>query len=401
MNDQKLLPGSILGGILLIAGSCIGAGMLGLPVLLGLCGFIPSLFLIFFSFIFMTFTGLLLIEINGWFYERVNIISMVEKSLGKTAKIFSWFLYLFLFYSLLVAYITQSGTLFSSFLPFSLSPSYASIFFVIIFGVLVYFGTRPVDFFNRILMFGLIAAYLGMILLGIFKIKGSLYLHVDMKYFLLPLAVLITSFGFHNMIPSLTAYMKGDLKRTRISIIGGSLLALVIYLIWTIFILGIVPVEGKSGLMNAFNMGKEATIPLRNILKSGVVVNFASWFAFFAIVTSFLAQSLGLMHFIADGLKVKLTHKNNLWLILLALLPPTVFAFSYPNVFFKALGFAGAYSAVILFGIFPALMVWIGRYFRKETSSYHVKGGKISLILICIFSVVIILSQLFSSFFSK
>ena len=38
-------------------------------------------------------------------------------------------------------------------------------------------------------------------------------------------------------------------------------------------------------------------------MKSKLVVTFAAWFSFFAIVTSFLAQSLGLMHFIADGLK--------------------------------------------------------------------------------------------------
>ena len=37
--------GSVIGGILLIAGSCIGAGMLGLPILTGLVGFFPSLIL--------------------------------------------------------------------------------------------------------------------------------------------------------------------------------------------------------------------------------------------------------------------------------------------------------------------------------------------------------------------
>ncbi|NGX44712.1 MAG: hypothetical protein K1060chlam3_00887, partial [Candidatus Anoxychlamydiales bacterium] len=43
MKKLKFQPGSVLGGMLLIAGSCIGAGMLGLPVLLGLTGFFPSI----------------------------------------------------------------------------------------------------------------------------------------------------------------------------------------------------------------------------------------------------------------------------------------------------------------------------------------------------------------------
>lgn len=398
MGKIKLIPGSTIGGMLLIAGCCIGAGMLGLPVLLGLCGFYLSIVLLFISWLFMTFTALLLIEVNGWFYEQVNIISMVEKSIGKIGKIFSWILYLFLFYSLLVAYISGSGKLFSSFLSNFISVNISSILFVIIFGFLVYFGTKLVDLSNRILMIGLIVSYLTMIFLGISKVNLSLLNHINIKYFLLPLPVLITSFGFHNMIPTLTAYMKGDLKRTRISIIGGSLIALFVYFFWVFFVLGVVPVSGSNGLYEAFINGNEATISLKNILKTNAVTNLAGWFAFFAIVTSFLTQSLSLMHFIADGLKVKSDYKNNLWLIILAILPPTIFSLSYPNLFFKALGFAGAYCAVVLFGIFPAVMVWIGRYIKKQTSNYHVRGGKLSLILVIVFSFVIILSQLIASF---
>ena len=44
MNEKS---GSVLGGMLLIAGSCIGAGMLGLPILTGLSGLMPSLFMFF------------------------------------------------------------------------------------------------------------------------------------------------------------------------------------------------------------------------------------------------------------------------------------------------------------------------------------------------------------------
>ena len=399
MKDKNLLPGSVLGGALLIAGSCIGAGMLGLPVLLGISGFLPSIILLLIAFTFMTYTGLLLIEINGWFYERVNIISMTEKSFGTFGRFSSWILYLFLFYSLLVAYTVSSGQIISSFFPFEISKNLLMIIFVIFFSIIIYFGTKPVDLLNRLLMIGLIITYLGMIFLGLPKIKSSLLLHVNFKYFLLPIPVLITSFGFHNMIPSLTTYMKGDLKRTKYSILIGSFIALAIYLFWIIFVIGVVPVDGKYGLMNAFIEGNEATFPLKNILKSSLVIKFSSWFAFFAIVTSYIAQGLGLTHFIADGIKVKPNYKNNIYLVLLAILPPTIFAFLFPSIFFSALGFAGAYCAVILFGIYPALMAYKGRYINKESSSYHVKGGKISLILVLAFSFVIIISQIINSFY--
>ena len=35
--------GSVFGGMLLIAGSCIGSGMLGIPIVTGVAGFFPSL----------------------------------------------------------------------------------------------------------------------------------------------------------------------------------------------------------------------------------------------------------------------------------------------------------------------------------------------------------------------
>ncbi|MFA6119426.1 MAG: aromatic amino acid transport family protein [Parachlamydiales bacterium] len=394
MSNLKLIPGSIFGGMLLIAGCCIGAGMLGLPILLGLCGFMPSMLLLFASWIFMTFTGLLLVEINGWFYEQVNIISMSKKALGPIGQAISWILYLSLFYSLGVAYISGGGKIFFSFFPFFGSSVLAIIFFVAIFASLVFLGTKIVDFSNRLLMVGLVVSYLIMTFLAVPKINSSYFTYVNMKYFLSPLPVLITSFGFHNMIPSLTAYMKGDLKRTKIAIIGGSAISLIIYFFWVVIVLGIIPLEGENGLREAFLKGNEATIPLRNILKSKIIISFAGFFAFFAIVTSFLTQTLGLTHFLADGLKIKINSKNNWWLILLAVVPSTVFSLIYPDVFFKALDFAGAYCAVILFGILPALMAWIGRYITKETSIYHVRGGKLSLIVVFLFSFIIILSQL-------
>ncbi len=400
MDDENKSPGSVVGGILLIAGSCIGAGMLALPILTGLSGFFPSIVLYLVAWAFMTFTGLLLIEINGWFYERVNIVSMTQKAFGNIGAILSWVLYLFLFYSLLVGYIAVSGTIVSSFLyqTFSIvfEPYFASLTFVIIFGIFVYFGTKPVDIFNRLLMICLIVCYCGMILLGIDKVQTKLLTYVDLKYAVLPLSVLVISFGFHNMIPSLTAYMKGDLRRMRITIIGGSFAALVIYLIWNTLILGTIPCQGTNGLWDSYIHGKEATQVLYKFLGIGWATNFAQGFAFFAVITSFLAQSLGLMHFIADGLKLMPQKANKWWLCIVTLIPPMIFSFLYPEIFYKALSFAGGFCAVILFGIFPVLMVWIGRYKKKMITSYHVFGGRFFLIIALLFALFIVYREVIS-----
>lgn len=390
MNSERLLPGSLVGGMLLVAGNCIGAGMLALPILTGLSGFFPSLSMMLAAWAFMTFTGCLLVEINGWFYGQVNILSMAKEALGSSGYLVAWICYPILFYSLLVAYVAAGGPIFAAILEtlfhVSLPGWFASFLFTAVFGWLIYLGTRPVDLVNRVLMFGLIFAYLGMIAFGLTKIHPSYLLHWDLSYLFASLPVLVISFGFQNLIPTLTAYMKGDLKRVRSSILGGSVIVLVVYLFWSFVVLGVVPQEG---IFASFQQGQEATVALRSVASPSLSY-FSQGFAFFAIITSFLAIGLTLTHFLADGFKVEPTREKTRWLIPLALVPPFLFGVLYPKVFFKALSFAGGIFAMILFGILPILMAWVGRYKKNLTSNYHVSGGKASLLIAFCFAVFVI-----------
>ena len=306
MDSSIVRPGSLIGGMLLVAGSCIGAGMLALPILTGLAGFFPSLATLFFAWAGMTFTAFLLVEVNGWFSKRVNLLSMTEKTLGKAGRSTAWISYLFLFYALLVAYISASGSVFAGIFEaifhVEISSAAASCFFTALFGWIIYLDTRPVDMVNRFLMAGLIVTYFGMIGLGLFSIKPQYLLHWQPKSLLSSLSILVVSFGFHNLIPSLTSYMKGDLKKVRITIFGGSLMVLAIYILWSLFVLGVVPYDGSDGILASYEEGGEATVALHAILGSSSIGYFAQGFAFFAITTSFLAQGLTLTHFLADGL---------------------------------------------------------------------------------------------------
>lgn len=399
MDNTK---GSVLGGILLIGGSCIGAGMLALPILTGLCGFFPSILLIIAGWLFMTATALLLVEANSWFPKQVNLLSMASHALGKWGKGICWVTYLFLFYALLVAYISGIGslstTLFQNSFTIDLPSWLGSLLFVILFGWIIYLGTRKVDLCNRFLMIGKIGFFALLVFAGVLYVKPSFLLRSDISYGAAALPLLVISFGFHNMIPSLTAYLKGDVKRIRKTIIGGSLLILAIYLIWEVIVLGIVPLEGPNGLLASFAQDREASQSIAAILQSPSVRLFSQGLAFFALLTSFLAQSLSLVHFLADGLKVNYKKQESLSLCLLALLPPLILSLIYPQLFFKALNFAGGICAVVLFGFLPVAMVWMGRYRKKTGSNYQLFGGKVSLALILLFGLFIFGVQLKSMF---
>ena len=395
MSEKK---GSVLGGMLLIAGSCIGAGMLGLPIVTGISGFFPSLSMFFCGWLFMTSTALLLVEVNGWFSRQVNLLTMANHSLGKWGKGICWVTYLFLFYALLVAYISGIGSLIGSFFQTSLHISLpiwvGSLVFVLFFGWIVYLGTRNVDLFNRGLMFAKIGFFILLVLIGVQYIRPGFLLRTDPIYAPSALPLLVIAFGFHNMIPSLTAYLKGDMKRVRITILGGSLMALTIYLIWEILVLGIVPINGANGLIASLKNDREASQSIAAIIQSPWIRIFSQGLAFFAILTSFLAQALSLVHFLADGLKVNYKKQESLNLCVLALLPPLIFSLIYPQLFFKALNFAGGICAVILFGLLPVAMVWIGRYRMATPGTYQMAGGKPALVLIFAFALFILFLQL-------
>lgn len=396
MNAPKT-TGTLIGGVLLIAGSCIGAGMLALPIMTGLAGFFPSLVMFLIAWGFMTVTGLLMVEVNGSFQERVNIVSMVGRAFGPAGRILSWVLYLFLFYSLLVAYISGSGSLSSTYFQTVFSwhlPKWVgALFFTAIFGGLAYQGTRTVDHWNRVFMFGKILTYLGMVFLGVHYIEPKLLLRTEPSYAIFSLPVLVIAFGYHNMVPTIMTYMNNDVRLVRKTILAGSLFALIVYLIWEVVVLGIVPAEGDWGIINSLQQGRQASDAVAGILGSSWVSNFAEALALFALLSSFLAQTLALIHFLADALKVKGEKNENVWLCVLALAPPLFFAFIYPNLFLSALNFAGGICAVILFGVLPALMAWKNRYHQNVASSYRVAGGKKLLIAILIIALGIVIFQ--------
>lgn len=397
MDILPIKKGSLLGATLLIAGCCIGAGMLGLPVLSALAGFKPSLVMFVLCWLFMVSTGLLLLEVNLGFKEEIHIVSMAERTLGKTGKAVSWLVFLFLFYSLMVAYIAASGALVSDFiqesLHYSMPHAIGSLLFCLFFGVLLYLGTGVVDWFNRFLMLGLIVSYVGLVGVGIPHVDFSLLEHQDWNAATLVIPALIVSFGFHNLVPSLTIYLKRDALSLKKAIIIGSAIPLGIYLIWELLILGLVPLDD---FRQALDNGEIATEALKGAVGASWVLDIAQSFAFFAIVTSFLSVSLSFVDFLADGLTIKKTPIGKFVLAALVLVPPFICALLYPSVFLVALNYAGGYGAVILFGILPVLMAWQGRYTRKLGNPELVPGGKIVLGAIMLFAVGVIGLQIWS-----
>jgi tyrosine-specific transport protein len=390
----------VLGGILLVAGTSIGAGMLALPVVTAAGGFFPALFIYLLCWFFMTCTGLLLLELCLEMPPGANLVSIAECYLGFKGKIVAWALYLFLFYCLSVAYISGGGGLLLGWLNLSLPAWAGNFLFTLLLAPFVYRGAKMVDQLNHFLMAGLILSFLVFVALCLPEVQLEPLSRSNWKASLIALPVVFTSFSYQGIIPSLTHYLKRDAKSIRLAIIGGTTVAFLIYLLWEILILGVLPFEGESGLAKAKELGLTAVAPLKDALHSPLIPFWGQVFAFFAITTSFLGVTLGLIDFLADGLKKTKKGWPHVQLALLTFGPPLAIAVIYPSLFLTALNFAGGIGCALLLGLLPTLMVWIARYRSKSpfTAPEQLSGGKKVLAFLFLFVLFEVALELWMEF---
>ena len=378
--------GTVLGGGLILAGTAIGGGMLALPVLTSVGGFFPAILIFFLCWIFMTATGLLFLEVFLWSKGEVNIVSMAKMTLGLPGKVAAWLLYLFLFYSLTIAYVGGGGGLvkevFESFGERNFPASLGPLIFVLIFAPFVALGAKAVDSINRLLMAGLILSFLIFVVLGAAHVELHKLTHFSWPLAFLAAPVVFTSFGYQGTVPTIINYLNRDPKKVKKAILWGTTIPLITYILWEALIVGVIPIEQ---LQQAKEQGQSAVAPLKNILHIPWLFVVGEFFAFFALVTSFLGVTLGLLDFMSDGLKVKKTSKGRFLLTLIVFIPPLIFAMFNPYVFLSALHYAGGLGCALLLGLLPILMVWRGRYSLKYKSTYSLFGGRLTLALLALF----------------
>lgn len=390
-NGSDSSPGSLISAILLVAGTCIGGGMLALPVATGVSGFGPSVVMMVLCWLAMTTSALLLLEANLWLKEGAHVITMASTFLGPVGKALSWCVYLFISYASLVAYTAAGGDLITngaeSLLGIDISKGLGCLIFILIFGSVIYLGSHIVGRVNTILFTAMIVAYLALVGTGIPEVNTALLTHRKWVTSFLAIPLLLTTFSFQTMLPSLTPYLKRNAKALRWAVIGGTTLTLFVYVVWEWIVLGVIPVSGPHSLLHALEAGESITQFLRQHVQSNWVALIADYFAFFALVTSFLGIALGLLDFLADGLKIKKVGKGQVLLGILVSVPTFICAVYLERIFLIALDTSGGFGDSILNGIMPVMMVWVGRYYLKFPAENRVPGGKPLLLGVLLFFI--------------
>ncbi len=391
-----------IGSILMILGTSIGAGMLALPIVTAHEHIGMSIGLLFFGWALMTIGAFSLLEINLWLEPGSNLISMSEITLGRMGKILMWIVYLLLLYSLICAYLSGVSDVIQGLLAsvkINLTRSYTTIIGLFIFGFIVYRGVSSVDIVNRALMGLKLLSFLFLSIIIAPHIHFNILAQGDWQWRIDTFMVILTSFGYAIIIPTLRQYLDSDRSLLIKVIIIGSLLPLLIYILWITLAQGMIPRVGEHGMI-AMQSAKNSNTMLMQSLSAVVNIHWLDWvsklFISICAMTSFLGVSICLTDFIADGLNKSKTGFNGALIYGISFLPPLIIVLLAPGIFLHALAYAGICCLILLI-ILPVVMLWRGRK-QFVDSKRILPGGIFSIVAVMLVGIVLLLMNVWSLF---
>ncbi|MBO9480298.1 hypothetical protein J7439_02575 [Salinisphaera sp. G21_0] len=381
---------SLFGGACIIASVCVGAGMLGLPIAGAGAWTFWSILTIIITMLVMTVSGWMLLEAFKHYDLKVSFNSVTRDLLGRKVNVINNITVYFVAGILLYAYITSSGLVFHKLL--GLNSKIAAIIFVLLFSALVWHSTRAVDRISVFLVtlmvlsftYGVSGLAASVDMAVLFDSLGTDDRYAPYAMALLPVA--LTSFGYHHSVSSIRAYY-GDESKAGYAILGGTSIALALYVFWLISIFGNLL---RSDFGAVIAQGGNVDVLLNALGSATVSQNVTSAlnvFSMAAIISSFVGVGLGLFDFLADlfGFEDTSTGRAKSWLV--TFIPPLLLSLLFPFGFVIAIGYAGA-AATVWTCIIPALLVHKSRKRLEQGTGYKAPGGSVMIYLTVAFGVL-------------
>ena len=403
MNNSQNSGIKIFGSVMIIVGTMIGAGILALPIITAKLGFLLSTAIIIIVWSIMTYTALVISDVSCSMPYGSSFKSIAEKYLGKIGGIVATISFLVLMYCISTAYISAAASSLKITFPF-LSEETWSLLFVLIFGGIVAFGTKMVDYANRffIILKIVVLILLCYVLNDYIDTKNLLASPINLgASLLIAIPIFATSFTSHIIVPALSDYLNKNKRDMRNIVIIGSVIPLILYLVWLTTILGVLPLNGEVSFMHTIfdkvpvenaNIGDILTA-LGDKVQTSTTDIVLHVFTYVAIMTSFLSVNLSLLHFNIDSYNLDTKFKNKFTVIAIGILLtftiPVLIIQINPNIFIYAMTYVGVCIAVLLL-ILPALISY-KIYVNKGTFNYKISSIKI-LWLVSFMSGVLIIA---------
>lgn len=285
--------------------------------------------------------------------KEFGLIFMTERILGTRVARVVGVLYVVFHYTLLIAYIAEAGGILSqvTLMPGPVGP----IVFTLLMGGFIAISRKAiVDMLNNCLFILVVITFLCLVGMGLPSVHTSNLSYQNYSVIGPTIPILLVALVFHNVVPTVCSTLQYHRRSICSAIAVGSLIPLVMFLLWNAVILGIVhdyaAVAHSDTPIDPVQILLDSNPTHSRALGKALIALFSEA----AITTSFIGFVVGLMEFYADMFPGK--SKKDACLYALVLLPPMLVALGNPGIFLRALDAAGAYGITVLFGLLPVAL---------------------------------------------
>lgn len=384
---------NIIGATLIVAGTTIGAGMLGLPMVAVKFGILKSIFFLCFMWMVMCYSALLQAKVLCNTPGAMSIASLAYAHLGTWARIVGGICLLILFYALLTAYLSGASSIISNFEIVKIEPHQIALIITAFMIALFSAKIKLIDMTNRLIFIVKLGALIAVLitLSNIVETKDINKLpKLDDAHVATAVLIFFISFGFHGSIPALVKYLNHHYPSIRKSLIIGSSIPLVLFIFWTV--LSLLAVYSSNDAIQAeFFQNTDNLNAFHRLLTfhgskwHHIVLNL---FMLGAILTSYLGVAIGLLEYIREYEIIKNKKYNQQFSAILTIGIPFVFVLTIGQTFIKALSLGAAMLAFIAV-IIPSLVALKTRT-RNAMLTFHTNQVFICLNLLFGLSILVI-----------
>jgi tyrosine-specific transport protein len=389
-----------IGSVILIAGTCIGSGMIALPMVLAKLGLIPSIILMLSIWILTYYTSLINIELNLQAGKGMSIGELGQHFSGKIAGLFGFSSLKILSYALLAVFIYGGSSVLKKLFGGGISMNIISTGYAFIVILILLLPVKILDYINRFL-FAALLGITAILIAGLFSMidwsNMPLFAenYQDLSLWRVVAPVVFTSFGFQVIFHTVTNYCNKDAKVLKKAFFWGSLIPAIVYIIWTCGVLSVVynknPDFYHQMVIGDVEVG-DLVAKLSSIAKWQAVQLLVWWISFFAIVTSVLGVGMGLCDSLRSMLDAIIPNKTlrRIAASLITILPAYIVAMLIPNAFIMVLGFAGMILVIISI-LLPSYLFYVGKI---KNLNYKILRYKSVIALAVIIGVAVISCEL-------
>lgn len=366
----------LLEAVSTLIGFTIGAGILGIPFVVAKAGFITGMLNIVILGILILMMNLYLGEITLRTKGIHQLTGYARIYLKKAGYYFMSASFIICGYGALIAYIIKTGEFLDALLNPFLGGSpiiYSLLFFFVSFAI-VYKGLKIVEESETFMVIFLIAVVVILAVLAVPSINYGNLSEFSISSFFIPYGVVFFAFLATPAIPEMNEELQKNKKELKKAIIIGSLIPLIIYLLFAIIVVG---VTGTSTT-------DDAVLGIAKVLGNKLLF-LGAVFGILTMGTSFIAVAFSLVQMYHFDYGIKKKSSSILSCSIPLIISFLIISSGIKNSFFRILDITGAFGGS-LEGILIVMIWWKAKESGKRKPEYIMnKSYIISFLLILMF----------------